>query len=123
MSDKTVADIVDGIGVQCYRDNLASAEMLDIIQDKYKNKFILNTEFCFVQRLDGKHNCQVFCLGCIYSFAQSTQLYDFLSVKCLNKYCEKLRENFFTREIRQIINNFFYTLKNQIGGNFQGQTY
>ena len=60
MSDKAVADAVDGIGVQCYRDNMASAEMLDILREKYKNKFIINTEFCFVQRLDSKSNCDCF---------------------------------------------------------------
>ena len=54
MSDSDVADMIDGVALHGYEDFSASGEMLDLLQEKYKNKFIINTEFSYLRKFDGK---------------------------------------------------------------------
>lgn len=54
MSDSDVSDMIDGIGLHGYTDLNVSSEMLNILHEKYKNKFIINTEFCFLRSEDCK---------------------------------------------------------------------
>lgn len=44
MSDKKVADYIDGVAVHWYFDNAVSPQMIDAVHDKYPNKFIIYTE-------------------------------------------------------------------------------